>query len=248
MSKNIPPLDLDQKGQTSVPGDLPGRAAMGATAIAAKLQRAIEEGTYGHGEKLPAERDLAQHFGASRSTIREALRRLEEQNLLTRRIGSGTFVNYRTIPDRESIAEITSPLELIQVRAALEPKIARLAAINATGRDLARMAQALDRVEQAHSDREGFTAADEHFHLVLAECTHNPLMVWLYEQINSVRSHTQWNRMKDKILSQERISDYNVQHRKVFEALSSHDADAAARAVEAHLEKARRDLVGASTE
>ncbi|MEM7169306.1 MAG: FadR/GntR family transcriptional regulator [Pseudomonadota bacterium] len=225
---------------------LPGRASSGAGVIAAQLHQAILEGIYGYGDRLPAERDLASHYNASRSTIREALKRLEDQNLLSRRIGSGTFVNYRAVPDRESIANVTSPIELIQVRMALEPKIARLAAINATGRDLALMATALERVEKAQHDRESFTAADEQFHLSLAECTHNPLMAWLYQQINNVRGHTQWNRMKDKILTPNRISEYNGQHRRLYEALCSHDADSAVRIVEEHLEKARRDLVGAS--
>src|SRR5690606_25394789 len=72
---------------------LPG-AAGGAAAIAAQLRRAILDGTYGFRERLPAERELASHFGASRSTVREALKQLEEGQLVTRRIGSGTFVNY----------------------------------------------------------------------------------------------------------------------------------------------------------
>ena len=63
-------------------------AAGGAATIAAQLRRAILDGTYGYRERLPAERELAQHYSASRSTVREALRQLEEGNLVTRRIGS----------------------------------------------------------------------------------------------------------------------------------------------------------------
>jgi DNA-binding FadR family transcriptional regulator len=224
---------------------LPTTAASGSAAIAARLQQAILDGSYAYGERLPAERDLAQHFGASRSTVREALKRLEGLRLVTRRIGSGTFVSYRPSLDGNNIAEAISPLELIEVRVALEPRIARLAAVNVTTRDLNRLAKALERVEQAVGDREEFTVADGQFHLMLAECTHNPLMVWLYQQINDVRSHTQWTRMKDKILTPQRITEYNRQHRKLFEALRSHDVELAARAVEEHLEKARRELVGA---
>ena len=78
---------------------LPATVTGGSAAIAARLQQAILDGTYAYGARLPAERELASHFGASRSTVREALRRLEERRLLTRRIGSGTFVNYRPSPD-----------------------------------------------------------------------------------------------------------------------------------------------------
>lgn len=228
--------------------DLPATVTGGSAAIASRLQKAILDGTYAYGARLPAERDLASHFGASRSTIREALRQLEERRLLTRRIGSGTFVSHRASPDGGYIAELTSPLELIEVRLAIEPRIARLAAVNATARDLGRMAEALERVESAGDDREAFSTADELFHLLLAECTRNPLMVWLYQQINDIRSHAQWASMKNKILTAERISDYNRQHRQLYEALRSRDVETAVAVIERHLENARRDLVGAGTE
>lgn len=239
---NLEPRDEGPKG------DLPATATGGSAAIASRLQKAILDGTYAYGARLPAERDLASHFGASRSTVREALRQLEERRLLTRRIGSGTFVSYRASPDGNYIAELTSPLELIEVRLAIEPRIARLAAVNATARDLGRMAEALERVESAGDDREAFSTADELFHLLMAECTRNPLMVWLYQQINDIRSHAQWASMKKKILTAERISDYNRQHRQLYEALRSRDVETAVAVIERHLENARRDLVGASTE
>lgn len=248
MVRSDPETSVDAETSEAAGGELPSTISGGATAIAARLQQAILDGTYAFGARLPAERDLAGHFGASRSTVREALRRLEERRLLTRRIGSGTFVSHRPTPDGSYIAELTSPLELIEVRLALEPHIARLAAINATGRDLDRMATALDQVESAGADRETFSSADERFHLQLAECTRNPLMVWLYQQINDVRSHTQWARMKETILSPQRIANYNKQHRALFEALRSHDAEAAVAVLEAHLRKARQHLIGASQE
>jgi GntR family uxuAB operon transcriptional repressor len=223
-------------------------AGSGAAAIAAQLRRAILEGVYGHRERLPAERELAVHFSASRSTVREALKRLEENQLVVRRIGSGTFVNYRAGEDNEDIAERTSPLELIEVRLAVEPHMARLAALHGTQRDLERLRDALKQVEACKRDAEAFSRADALFHQVLAECSRNPLMLWLYRQINDVRNHAQWNRMKDKILSPERLAEYNRQHRSLFDAIWSRDADGAARAVGEHLDKARRDLLGAGRE
>jgi len=134
------------------------------------------------------------------------------------------------------------------VRLALEPRIARLAAVNATARDLGRMAEALEQVESAGDDREAFSDADELFHLLMAECTRNPLMLWLYQQINDIRGHAQWASMKNKILTAERINDYNRQHRELYEALRSRDVETAVSVIERHLENARRDLVGVSTE
>ena len=235
--------DADDLG-TELPASVPG----GSAAIAARLRQAILDGNYAYGERLPAERDLAEHFSASRSTVREALRRLEESHLVTRRIGSGTFVSYRpTLGGDDNIAELTSPLELVDVRLGIEPHMARLAVVHATARDLDRLNEALRRVEASGEDQEYFSRADEQFHLLLAECTHNPLMVWLYQQINEVRSHAQWESMKDKVLIGPRIAEYNKEHRDLFEALRTRDADAAVGIIRSHLEKARRDLVGAHT-
>jgi DNA-binding FadR family transcriptional regulator len=224
---------------------LPATVTFGSAAIAARLRQAILNSKYADGERLPAERDLAQHFEASRGTVREALRRLEESGLVTRRIGSGTFVIHRPALDRNDIAEMTSPIELIEVRLAVEPQMARLAVVNATQRDLERMDEALGRVESCGGDREHFSRADEQFHLMLAECTRNPMMVWLYRQINDVRSQALWGGMKDKILTATRIAEYNRQHRELYEALCNRDVDVAARIITAHLDKARRDLLGA---
>ena len=109
---------------------------------------------------------------------------------------------------------------------------------------LERLGEALRRVESCGDDRELFSRADEQFHLMLAECTRNPLMVWLYRQINDVRSHAQWDGMKDKILTASRIAGYNRQHRELYSALCNRDVDAAVEIIGAHLEKARGDLLG----
>jgi DNA-binding FadR family transcriptional regulator len=224
---------------------LPPTVAKGAVAIAGRLRAAILEGAYAPGQRLPAERHLAEHFGASRSTVREALRRLEEMALVSRRVGSGTFVNGTGPAPQGHVAENTSPLELIEVRQAVEPQMARLAVLHATARDLETLAEALAALEGCRHDRDLFSSADEGFHLALADATGNPLMAWLYRQINEVRGHDQWNEMKRKILTPENIDLYNAQHRELYGAIRRRDVDAAVRCIEVHLEKARRDLLGA---
>ena len=75
--------------------------------------------------------------------------------------------------------------------------------------------------------------------------TGNALMAWLYRQINEVRGHDQWNEMKRKILTPENIDLYNAQHRELYGAIRRRDVDAAVRCIDEHLDKARRDLLGA---
>lgn len=221
-------------------------APRGSAWITAQLRQAILEGAYGHGEKLPAERQLAEAFGASRTTVRIALGQLEEERLVLRRVGSGTFVNHKSRDDTETIAELTSPIELIEVRLGVEPHMVRLAVLNATARDLDRLQDSVERMESGSTDPESFTRLDEQFHLMIAECTHNPLMVWIYREINDVRCHAQWAAMKDKVLTPERIAEYNRQHRNLFETIRSRDVEGAVAIVTDHLHYARRQLLGAT--
>ena len=79
--------------------------------------------------------------------------------------------------------------------------------------------------------------------LTLAEATRNPLMASVYQRINHVRGHAQWNAMKDKILTRARIEAYNRHHRAIFDAVASRDAEAAVRSITEHLDTARRDLL-----
>ena len=177
--------------------------------------------------------------------MREALRQLEDLHLVSRRIGSGTFVTHDAQFGGTNIAEVTGPLELIEVRFAFEPHMTRLAVVNATARELDRLADCLARLEASGGDAEVFSREDEAFHLALAECSRNPLMVWLYQRINNVRGHKQWNSMKDTVLSEDRIAAYNRQHRALFEALVSRDIEGAVKIITAHLERAKGDLLGA---
>lgn len=221
-----------------------GRAA---TVILARLKHAIQTGIYADGDQLPAERQLAITFGAARSTIRKVLNQLEQRNLVVRRVGSGTFVNYSgpIHQGMEDIADLVSPLQLIDTRFAIEPYMTRLATIHATAKDLENIEGVLHRIEETAHDQNLFTQLDSEFHLELARCSRNPLIVRIYQQVNMVRLHAQWNRMKTLILSPEKISMYNEQHRAIFEALRHRDAQTASDLMTRHLDVARQDLIGA---
>ncbi len=219
----------------------------GAAAIVASLRRAILAGEYGYDDRLPPERQLATHYGASRGTVREALRKLQAMNLVTRRVGSGTFVRYSPEhSEQDDITEITSPLELIDVRFAVEPQLARLAVLHARERDVARLGEALQQLEASGHDPNAFSSADEQFHLCLADATRNRLLQWIYRRINEVRGHRQWHARKDKILTRERMAIYNAQHRRIYTAVRARDVEAAVASITEHLHQARRDLLGSS--
>ncbi|MGQ0457945.1 MAG: FadR/GntR family transcriptional regulator [Hyphomicrobium sp.] len=224
-------------------------APRGANWIARELAQAINSGVYAHGQQLPTERQLAQTFVASRTTVRKALAILESQKLVQRRPGSGTYVNHASAAPENGIAERTSPLQLIEVRAALEPQMARLAVLHASQVDLDKLQALVDELKAAEkaADSERYAAADEQFHLAIAAATSNPLMVWLYEQINIIRTHSLWGEMRQKIITSENMRLYNVQHAAVVRAIQARDAGAAAETMVRHMEKARNDLIGANS-
>jgi len=187
-------------------------ATRGANSITSRLKRAIESGVYSDGDQLPPERQLAVAFGTARSTIRKALDQLEQKNLVVRRVGSGTFVSYQG-PVQDAMSDVTdliSPLQLIEARIAIEPSMSRLAALHASARDLDAIESILLRIEVT-TDQDLFTKLDSEFHLALARCSRNPLLYRLYQHINTVRNHAQWEQMKQIILVKEKIDIYNQQ-------------------------------------
>ena len=215
----------------------------GARALARAIAEAIRNEVYRVHERLPAERELASHYDVSRGTLRSALALLEQDGLVERKVGSGTFVLPQAIDNEASqFADTTSPMQLMQVRNMLEPAIVDLAVSHAAGRDLEQLRKALERVESA-TTAEQFSIADEAFHQTIAQACDNPLMMWIYEQVNEVRRHQLWRASRGKVLSTDNMAQYNIQHRAIFEAISHRDAQTAKACMADHLDKAQKDLV-----
>jgi len=226
------------------------KSARGARSITSELRKAIETGRYYNGDQLPPERDLSETYSASRNTIRKALNNLEEAGLVTRKVGSGTFVNYAGPADleTENVVEQISPLQLIDARLGFERQMTRLAVVHATGRDIEKMEMLLTQLEASESDRNTFTKLDSEFHLRLAKASGNPLIVKLYSQINEVRTHSQWKRARELVLSPDKIRQYNQFHSGILEGLKNRDAKAAIDALNGHMELAHQDLVGTTSD
>jgi DNA-binding FadR family transcriptional regulator len=68
-------------------------------------------------------------------------------------------------------------------------------------------------------------------------------MYWVYDRISEVRRHSQWGRMKSKLLTPERIDYYNAQHRRLYEAILARDATAAVQLIKEHLYGVQDDLL-----
>lgn len=239
--KQTPGLTASPKGGSANPGST--RVGSTTNQVATQLRNRILEGQYALDEKLPAERHLAEEFGVSRGTIRSVLQILEDQHLVTRQVGSGTYVSHRELTNQQEISSITSPLEMVEVRIALEPQIIKLAIANASYRDLEELHKALRQCEDCGGDPEKFARADTAFHLALAHCSKNKLLHWIYERISEVRRFSQWRSMKAKLLTPERIDAYNLQHRAIYEAIAARHTSEAVAIMKKHLHGVHDDLL-----
>jgi len=244
-------MDTTESQDSGLPGAGTGRmdkgakTRLGATtgSVVSQLRNMILDGHYSHEERLPAERNLAEEFEVSRGTIRTALENLEQQNLVTRKIGSGTYVTHRELSNQHDISSITSPLEMVEVRIAIEPQMVRLAITNASHQDLEELHKTLRQCEECGGDAEKFARADTAFHMALAQCSKNKLMYWVYERISEVRRYSQWRTMKTRLLTPDRINYYNGQHRALYEAIAARDANVAVGVIKDHLFGVQGDLL-----
>lgn len=206
------------------------------------LRKGITDGDFQNGERLPAERDLAQRFGVARGTLREGLRELEKNGLVERRQGSGTYVIFGPDDSPPSILEEVSPLELVDSRLAVEPHICRKAVLHATEVDFRRIERMLRTMERSTSNPIMFSEVDAEFHLALAQLSGNRMMEWMVTSMSGARSHNQWSRVLNITLTPNVIAIYNQQHRSIVEAIKSREPESAAARMKKHIITARESL------
>jgi GntR family transcriptional repressor for pyruvate dehydrogenase complex len=156
--------------------------------IVEQLEGMILEGTLKSGERLPAERALAEQFGVSRPSLREAIQKLAAKGLLVSRQGGGNYVVETlgsTFSDPllhllESNPE--AQRDLLEFRQTLEASCAYYAALRATEVDRERLTAAFDALQDCYTRDDEVSrieegAADARFHLAIAEASHNAVLL-----------------------------------------------------------------------
>lgn len=215
--------------------------------IAAEIRKDIVQGVFGSDDRLPPERLLAQRFNAARGTIRKAIMKLAQQNLVVKKPGSGTYVaDNQTNVINEVIANAT-PLELIDARFALEPHMCRLAVLNARAADFRKLDELTREMEMQTGDYSVFAELDTSFHAAIAEASGNNLLIWMVSQINGVRNQELWSMMRHLTLTEPMIEQYNIQHARVVSAIKAREPEQAANYMKEHLETARLSLTRSSS-
>jgi GntR family transcriptional repressor for pyruvate dehydrogenase complex len=157
--------------------------------IAEKIKEAIENNIYQPGDQLPSEREMAESFQVSRTVVRESLSFLQASNIIEVKPGKGVFLKKTSTQsileafNRLLDADTYDLVELLELRRGLETEIIRLAVDRATSEDIERIESAYLLMEEKMLKHEVALDEDFQFHKVIAEASHNQLMLKVFYSI-----------------------------------------------------------------
>lgn len=213
--------------------------------VAERLTEWILNETLPPGSLLPAEGELAVRFGVSRTVIREAIRSLASYRLVRIRHGVGSYVNPREAWDVSSALQLfirsdrDGLLRWLEVRQVLEVGIARRAAMRATLAEIGALTDLVTTMrKQLQQLPGGFIDVDYRFHLAIARATRNPSLEMMLAPILQPLH----GRMRETLHIHVTAEQAVVEHERIVAALRAADADAAATAMAAHLERVSDEI------
>ncbi|HEX6049381.1 MAG TPA: FadR/GntR family transcriptional regulator [Gemmatimonadaceae bacterium] len=206
--------------------------------IVDQIQQQVLSGALKPGDQIPAERDLAERFGVSRTAVREAIKSLTEKGLIEVFVGRGTFVTTLS-PDRvvESMTlllrnEPDSVANLQEARVLVEVPTARLAALRRTNEHLERLRTICDEMEQERSVSPRLIDGDTEFHVQVARASGNSVLVLLSQTIVEL---LRAERLEPAYLDESALSAAFAGHRAIVDAIAAGDAEQAGQAMHDHL-------------
>lgn len=217
--------------------------------LAGELVRMIRDGSLVAGDRIPAERELAELVGMSRASVREALRELELRGMLDRRPGRGTVVVDAPRPDLDAglLGSVDTAgrmlREVMDLRAVVEPPITERAAARGTAVEVEALRVLVEDSEVAahggEKDYGRYVDLDVEFHLALARMTHNPFLGRLLEVTNEWMAPSRQSALQ----STRRIEVSLAAHKKIYAAVADRDPDRASAAMREHLDQIQRLIV-----
>jgi GntR family transcriptional repressor for pyruvate dehydrogenase complex len=203
--------------------------------LAARITDSITAGEHQVGQRLPAERELANQFSVSRATVREAIIALETRGLVEVRMGSGVYVIAVPTTGEIPVPMDVSPFELSEARLLVEGEIAALAATQITSDEVRQLEQLLKEMDTANRSGTG-EEADQRFHLAIAAATRNVTLSAIVAALWTIRiSSPQCVRLFHRSRSRG-TKPVVAEHRAIVNALRNRDVDAARAAMRSHLQ------------
>ena len=211
--------------------------------LAARIREQILSGAFAEGQVLPTERELVADTGLGRSTIREALRILENQGLIQTRTGrnGGSMVSR---PGRASVEDSLGTFirgqqlrlaALLEAREAVEPAAARLAAMHRTDGDLAELSRLQSKLSRAVADRDlpTYLLINVEWHLAVVRASHNELLIAFMTAIaQAVHTATEADTFNSAKIQQATLRV----HSRIIDAIAAGDAEAAERRMRRHVQ------------
>lgn len=187
--------------------------------------------------RLPAERELSEILGVSRGDLRKAFEVLEAEGQIWRHVGKGTFIGPKPIDSLmtlHGIEQQTNPAEVMRTRLLMETALAREAALNANHTDIEAMRRCL-RAARASKTWRQYETTDNQLHQLIAEATHNSLLVAMYNALNAVRRTIVWGRMRSSEGGPPEDHHSFMEHERIVAAIEERDIEGASRAMYEHL-------------
>lgn len=219
-----------------------------AEVVLAKIEENFLNQQLRIGDKLPSERDLANLFGVSRNSVREALQILALRGVIVIRRGGGSYV---TQSNRQFMDELSERLtvtdehlifEMLEVRSALEVEAVSLAAQRATAEDLNNIRKSLKEMAVFGEDEQAEAQADFHFHMHIIKASHNSILIHLAETLMEQMEETVYVTRKHRFVNLDRYEETYNEHKNIYIALASGDSELAKSLMETHLSKVRKEL------
>ena len=210
--------------------------------LAAELKRRIEDGVYRVGEKLPAERYIADEKNVSRTVVREAIIMLEVEGYVEVRKGSGIHVissqaKHHALPDENLEFASYGPFELLQARQLIESNIAEFAATQVTKQDIIKLMEIQEKARQEKCFRD--CEWDLQFHVQVALATQNTALAAIVEKMWTQRVHNPYWKKLHEHIDLRTVDNWCDDHDQILKALIRKDPHGAKVAMWQHLENTK---------
>jgi DNA-binding FadR family transcriptional regulator len=209
------------------------------------LRALIERSDVQSAGRLPPERVLAHEIAVSRRAVRYALDHLEAEGRILRQQGRGTLVcdaRAGALGLTTQLAKLTNPVDTLEARMAIEPALARLAALRATQADFDKLFEAAEASRTA-ADPISYEKADAAFHRRIAVAARNPLLITIFEAVLHVASDRSWRHGRETAHCINNQARYAASHRRIATAIAERNPTAAEEATRAHLGAVQQQLI-----
>jgi GntR family transcriptional repressor for pyruvate dehydrogenase complex len=213
--------------------------------VFSQIHELITAGRFKARDQLPSERELAETFKVSRTSVREALRALETKGLIVSRTGTGNFVADLPVESlvgplaRLLIDEKKALADVFEMRKLIEPHIAALAAERATRNDIARLKSIVAKQSAAVSRGETGVEADAELHFSIGRATRNHALQKLVSGLMEMLSRSR----EESLQTNERRESSIDAHRRIIGAIEKHDKTRARGEMLRHIEQVEENVL-----